>query len=186
MEEKECSKCGFILPISKFEFRSDTNKYRGQCRKCNKGYEFSRRDRREEILDLLSNGLKKCGKCGEVKSLEGFDNDKNTLTNKTSLCKSCLSKNGYKKRSDVFKSARITSKRHGGTDEDEYDFASKMECEICKKKLSVKDKHFDHDHSNGLYRGVLCRGCNFGLGNFLDNITILENAIIYLKQKTKS
>lgn len=182
IEGKECSKCGLLLPIAKFEFRKDTNKYRGQCRKCNKGYELNREERREKILLLLSDGLKECGKCGIVKSVDDFDNDKHTLTSKTSLCKSCLSINGYKKRSDVFKAARITSKRHGGTDSDEMDFANKTNCEICNKPLLVKEKHFDHDHSNGKYRGLLCRNCNFGLGNFLDNIENLKSAIRYLEK----
>ena len=69
MEEKECSKCKEILPLHRFEFRADNNRYRGQCRKCSKGYKLNSIDRKFEILSLMSNGFKKCGKCGEVKFL---------------------------------------------------------------------------------------------------------------------
>lgn len=38
----------------------------------------------------------------------------------------------------------------------------------------------DHDHSTGRIRGLLCMKCNFGIGNFTENITVLESAIKYL------
>lgn len=34
-------------------------------------------------------------------------------------------------------------------------------CDVCKKHFSnTYDRCMDHDHSNGLYRHILCRGCN--------------------------
>lgn len=39
-----------------------------------------------------------------------------------------------------------------------------------------------HDHKTGKIRGLLCRACNHGLGNFLDSIENLEEAINYLKK----
>jgi hypothetical protein len=40
----------------------------------------------------------------------------------------------------------------------------------------------DHDHVTGEFRGTLCRGCNFGIGFFKDQIALLSEAIIYLSQ----
>lgn len=34
METKRCSKCGEVKPISEFEFRKDTKRYRNHCRAC--------------------------------------------------------------------------------------------------------------------------------------------------------
>ncbi len=40
--------------------------------------------------------------------------------------------------------------------------------------------HLDHDHQTGEYRGVLCLGCNVGLGHFRDDPKRLGEAIRYL------
>ncbi len=40
----------------------------------------------------------------------------------------------------------------------------------------------DHEHSTGKVRGLLCGGCNIGLGHFKHNIGILKNAIKYLEE----
>lgn len=41
----------------------------------------------------------------------------------------------------------------------------------------------DHDHNNGLVRGILCADCNKGLGNFKDNSNVLRLAAKYLEAK---
>ena len=54
-------------------------------------------------------------------------------------------------------------------------------CAICSTELDLnRDTHFDHDHSTGLYRGVLCRLCNMGLGFFRDDRGVLFKAIEYV------
>ncbi len=40
--------------------------------------------------------------------------------------------------------------------------------------------HIDHDHDTGAVRGLLCRSCNIGLGNFRDNSGLLRSAADYL------
>ena len=57
-------------------------------------------------------------------------------------------------------------------------------CAICNlEQNSSITKHMfvDHNHKTGKIRGLLCSKCNFGLGNFKDDIELLENAIKYLK-----
>ena len=52
-------------------------------------------------------------------------------------------------------------------------------CGICGDEL---DKiNIDHDHESGKVRGLLCTGCNTGLGHLGDNINGLEKALHYLK-----
>lgn len=57
---------------------------------------------------------------------------------------------------------------------------SNTKCPICKM---VPNKYYlDHDWNTGKFRGWLCNKCNAGLGMFNDNLTILENAKIYLTE----
>ena len=61
-------------------------------------------------------------------------------------------------------------------------------CAICGTNLPDIDTvtktrklaFIDHNHATGKIRGVLCPSCNFGLGNFKDDINVLEGAIQYL------
>jgi hypothetical protein len=56
-------------------------------------------------------------------------------------------------------------------------------CAICKVVfLELKDApHVDHDHQTDLVRGLLCNNCNWGLGQFKDNLDNLLSAIEYLR-----
>ena len=53
-------------------------------------------------------------------------------------------------------------------------------CAICfeKKELVV-----DHNHTTGVVRGLLCKGCNLGIGHFSESAEALNSAISYLKVK---
>jgi hypothetical protein len=53
-------------------------------------------------------------------------------------------------------------------------------CAICGEPPNGKSFHVDHDHDTRKVRGLLCGTCNVGLGYFMDNVTILHNAEIYL------
>jgi hypothetical protein len=52
------------------------------------------------------------------------------------------------------------------------------QCSICGNTDGLV---FDHSHTTGLARGLLCNHCNRGLGCFKDNIITLERAIKYLQ-----
>lgn len=55
------------------------------------------------------------------------------------------------------------------------------QCAICKAPLrNGKHVHLDHDHTTGKLRGVLCRGCNVGIGCFREDPVALAAAIQYL------
>lgn len=55
-------------------------------------------------------------------------------------------------------------------------------CGICKEIPSnPEDLKVDHDHETGKIRGLLCNGCNIGLGSFKDNPNSLKNAITYIQ-----
>ena len=54
-------------------------------------------------------------------------------------------------------------------------------CAICESK-SHRRLCIDHCHSTGTVRGLLCRDCNLGLGNYQDDPKRLLKAIVYLKR----
>jgi hypothetical protein len=58
-------------------------------------------------------------------------------------------------------------------------------CAICPNVLDVskpKGCHVDHDHKTGKVRGLLCSGCNLGLGHFRDDPALLRIAASYLER----
>lgn len=62
-------------------------------------------------------------------------------------------------------------------------------CAICAMAIDLEpgprtkqDKAVaDHDHRTNSFRGLLCRGCNTGLGHFADDPSLLEEAARYLR-----
>ena len=56
-------------------------------------------------------------------------------------------------------------------------------CDICKKPESeVGTLHLDHCHDTNNIRGLLCKNCNPGIGQFKNSIDLLLCAIEYLKK----
>jgi len=57
-----------------------------------------------------------------------------------------------------------------------------LPCGICGRPpgAGARSHSIDHCHETGVVRGVLCRDCNTGLGNFKDDIGNLQCAILYL------
>jgi hypothetical protein len=55
-------------------------------------------------------------------------------------------------------------------------------CAICRRPPSgQRGLHVDHDHRTGTVRGLLCHGCNTGLGSFRDDPELIVAALSYLQ-----
>ena len=74
-------------------------------------------------------------------------------------------------------------KRYGITIGEVTQLLSKQsnKCAICGNTFVIrKNTHIDHCHTTGKVRGILCEGCNIGLGVFKDDTSLLQKAINYL------
>ncbi|QCU78667.1 hypothetical protein E7744_11295 [Citricoccus sp. SGAir0253] len=60
-------------------------------------------------------------------------------------------------------------------------------CAICGKPETVmrfgklKTLSVDHNHVTGAPRGLLCQGCNQGIGHFAEDIAVMNSAVRYLE-----
>lgn len=60
-------------------------------------------------------------------------------------------------------------------------------CASCGGPSGQREFHVDHDHNapeGSSYRGLLCHGCNVGIGAFGDDLERMEKAIAYLRRSS--
>ena len=101
-------------------------------------------------------------------------------------CKECY--NQYRKLNSYDPKERnrlYQKKAKYGLSEGEYKhlfIKQNNKCAICGESFDFIVPVVDHNHSTGVVRGLLCSKCNTLLGMAKDNISILENAITYLKK----
>lgn len=137
------------------------------------------------LHDLKENGLRRCCRCKEIKSLDDFSILHQSLP--YPYCYEC------KTISQIRSSRKLIFLRKFNLSQVEYDQlmkASKGLCAICKNPEThrnaysgkVQELTIDHCHKKGNIRGIVCRNCNLMLGNSKDSIKTLRSAIRYLKR----
>jgi len=122
-------------------------------------------------------GRKECTKCRQWKLLLEYNKGKATDGTR-SQCRMC--DRNYK-----------ISVRYGLTLEEVERLWKTERCEICERKFSEHgsghNRHlcFDHDHSTGVFRGILCNACDGALGYFQDSPEAIRNALKYLQKESE-
>lgn len=106
-------------------------------------------------------------------------------------CKAC---NGNRK-SDWYRTAegkqsnaRSKLKARFGITQEYYDemlSAQNGKCLICYAKESFMGHKLavDHCHKTNVIRGLLCKQCNLGLGNFQDSPELMDRAASYMRER---
>lgn len=175
-----CEETKDLIHFHKTEFG-----YRNRCRRC-RAKDGSKMDWQSKTEGLFLQGKKECNTCKIVKTIDCFSKHKYERNGLRSMCKACTSlkvKGSIGQRKSWLKSRyNISLDNYNKMFEDQ-----KGQCFICSTDLLLLDKrhvHVDHCHETNLVRGLLCNMCNHGIGNFKDDIELLNNAISYLKRFT--
>lgn len=119
--------------------------------------------------------------------------------NGTGQCRECrrINMNSFKiKNPDYKKNWRLENKesgriehigpRYGISHEQYQEMISTQNNQCCLCRVYFEGDiipHVDHDHRTEKVRGLLCRACNSGLGQFRDNPEVLKAVIVYLEKE---
>lgn len=150
--------------------------------------------------DVLT-GTRVCKECGTRKNMIDFHWIKKGLTRRRK-CKKCCSDAAQSLRDQDPEKYRVLGRmwqlkgQYGLTD---MDFHSMMvgqgkKCAICREPFGdISTVHVDHDHNKGCcgpkkackkcIRGLLCFGCNTGIGKLKDDPVLLRRAADYVEKE---
>lgn len=147
-------------------------------------------------VQMPLDGTKRCTRCGEVKSLDGFYANRGK-------CKECMKvlrrdrrvqypdlhrqrdRDYYARNKDKVRAYQI-EKMYGVSIEQFNQMVVDQggRCALCGRvPLSPHTSvlHMDHDHVTGAIRLPLCSSCNNGLGRFRDDPNLLRAAAAYIE-----
>ncbi len=161
-----CIKCNEEI----WKVARDLKKSTGFCKKCY----LDMRKSKEKLVS--NNGFKNCNICKQDLPVSEFRITVNETYN--SSCKSCHYLHRYGLTCLQYENILINQN---------------FKCAICKKEETqishingkILPLAVDHNHNDGKVRGLLCGKCNKAIGLLKDDISILENAIEYLKREIK-
>ena len=142
---------------------------------------------------------KKCSRCQETMPVSEFN--KKSKGGTQPYCRDCdraRSREYYKLNKDRMKTqiyaarkrrgADLAHVRHGLSDTEFESMKSRYDgrCWACKERDA---SHIDHDHTccpgktscGKCVRGLLCIGCNVGIGMLGDSVDRLQRAMLYLE-----
>lgn len=148
--------------------------------------------------------MRTCTKCGETKSLEMMTkgDPQKYKDGRRNQCKACTAKRmrayfkakpeQYEKNKNIPRQVRPNWKRHNISliEYNQLLLVHNGKCHICKIKTA---EVIDHDHTccsvgswscGKCVRGLLCRDCNFMLGNARDSLDTLASAVLYLSTRS--
>lgn len=129
------------------------------------------------VMTAPNDGTKTCSICKEHKPLSEFEKSPRSWAGVAKQCKKCRA---------VTKGGNWLVWRYGIT-KDQFEkmkVAQDNRCAICL--TPTQRLYVDHCHTTKRVRGLLCNGCNAGLGQFGENETTMRRAIEYLKEPADS
>lgn len=119
-----------------------------------------------------------CNRCGEIKLSSEFPQVARESRGWQQPCKVCCA--AYQKQLRLNNPIKHRARKYKVTEEEMAALLSKELCDLCGKPM--QRKCVDHHHDTGKVRGILCNGCNVGLGSFQDSAPLLRKAAEYLEK----
>lgn len=168
---KKCGRCGETKSGSEF-WRDTKHGRRCYCIACCKAYKHERNAKRV----AMAIETKQCKQCEAVLPASEFYSHAYTADSLSQICKECVS-------------IDRRAKKYGLTREEVLVFLSVPECQNPRCRMPFehgpvgdKQMNFDHCHSMGHLRGVLCTRCNTAAaGRVYECIERLRGLVQYLK-----
>lgn len=124
METRQCDGCGEIKPIGDFykwnQRGRATTAYSRLCKRCyvddavRERRKLENAAKRARVLELASQGLKRCATCGEVKRYDEFVRTSNSTDGRDSNCKSCKREvdKEYRQRTEVKEAHKVRARNY--------------------------------------------------------------------------
>ncbi len=183
---KRCGDCGEVKAHT--EFHRNIRCQDGlafYCRACAAiRSERSRRQRGVRVRKAppknAPEGMKWCPDCGTVKSVDEFPRHRSARLGRAAYCKPCHSNRGNASRERHGGHRNYHLKRRYGITAAEADAILAEQGGLCAICRTAPAAQVDHNHATGKVRGLLCFNCNGGLGQFRDDVNVMQSAIGYL------
>lgn len=122
-------------------------------------------------------------RCGKPKPLFEFHKDARSKNGLQAWCKPCRKLYNRENKEVGLKAQLKYDYGIGLTDYCEMLTVQVSGCAICGgSNINGRRLSVDHCHATNKVRGLLCHGCNIGLGGFKDNTLRLRNAVHYLEK----
>lgn len=141
--------------------------------------------------------MKTCTGCRRTLAVSEFQRDSSRKDGYNYRCKECIREYLASRRDKIADTRRRWAAKNRdhqqrwtyGLRAGEYDELLAQQgggCAICGRAKSVNGRRLsvDHCHATGRVRGLLCSGCNSGLGFFQDDARLLLVAACYLDDMT--
>lgn len=153
---------------------------------------------------VIVDGKKPCSRCGETKALDEFHVHSQGLGGRQSRCKACtnIERRDFRalhpERHKELDKARYPDRKRQMRDRflrktydisiEDYEWMVDQQdglCAICLKEpvgeYNLSILHVDHDHQIGFNRSLLCQRCNLAIGQFDEDIEVMQRAINYIR-----